>query len=201
MIRTKISRLMVSMGMALTMLLTSGVVVMAAAPTVEDIEYKGKGRVEMDFYGDVQYKNAKIVVKDTSGKKYKVSRVYKDDDEIKFTIKNYKKGKTYRVSVKGIKQWGTGGYGTASAKVKIPKAAKGKAISANKAISIAKKNAKNKWGAKGIWDVDVDRDRYSGTPVWEVSFSGTINGVPYEFEYEIARKGGKILRSYKEYDD
>lgn len=201
MIRKRITKLAVTLVMMMAMLLGSGVTAMAASPTVEEVEHKGKGRVEVDFYGNVRYKNLKVTVKDTSGKKYKVSRVRRDSDEVKFTINNYKRGKTYKITVKGVKVAGTEKYGKATAKLKIPKSAKGKAISASKAVSKAKKDAKSKLGATGIWDVDVDRDRYRGTPVWEVSFSGTINGEPYEFEYEIARKGGKILRREKEYDD
>ena len=201
MIRKRIVRWTVSLAVMLTMLLASQIGAMAASPTVEDVEHKGKGRVEVDFYGKVRYKNLKVSVKDTSGRKYRVTRVRRDDDDVKFTIRNYKAGKTYRITVKGVKMAGTNSFGKATAKLKIPKAAKGKAISARKAISKAKKHAKKKWGVTGIWDVDVDRDRYRGQPVWEVSFSGNINGQEYEFEYEIARKGGKILRREKELDD
>lgn len=201
MIRKRIVRGTVSLAVMLTMLLASQIGAMAASPTVEDVEHKGKGRVEVDFYGKVRYKNLKVSVKDTSGRKYRVTRVHRDDDDVKFTIRNYKAGKTYRITVKGVKMAGTNSFGKATAKLKIPKAAKGKAISARKAISKAKKHAKKKWGVTGIWDVDVDRDRYRGQPVWEVSFSGNINGQEYEFEYEIARKGGKILRREKELDD
>jgi len=199
--KKKLVGLAVTLSMMITMFITSGVSTFAASPVIEEIEHKGKGRVEVDFYGNVSYKKMKITVKDNKGKSYKVSKVRRDSDEVKFTIKKYKTGRTYRVTVKGVKIRGTKSYGKATAKLKIPKSAKGKAISASKAIAKAKKDAKAKYGAAGIWDVDVDKDRYRGTPVWEVSFSGTINGAPYEFEYEIARKGGKILRRYKEYDD
>ena len=199
--KKKLVGLAVTLSMMITMFITSGVSTFAASPVIEEIEHKGKGRVEVDFYGNVSYKKMKITVKDNKGKSYKVSKVRRDSDEVKFTIKKYKTGRTYRVTVKGVKIRGTKSYGKATAKLKIPKSAKGKAISASKAIAKAKKDAKAKYGAAGIWDVDVDKDRYRGTPVWEVSFSGTIKGVPYEFEYEIARKGGKILRRYKEYDD
>ena len=206
MIRKRMIRWSISLAVMLTLLLGSQISAMAASPTVEEVEHKGKGRVEVDFYGNVRYKNLKVSVKDTSGRKYKVTRVRRDDDEVKFTIKNYKAGKTYKITIKGVKSAGTQSFGKATAKLKIPKAAKGKAISARTAISKAKKDAKRKWGASGIWDVDVDKDRYRGQPVWEVSFSGTINGQEYEFEYEIARKGGKILRRgigyyWKELDD
>lgn len=201
MINKRMIRWTVSLAVMLTMVFTSQITAMAASPTIEEVEHKGKGRVEVEFFGKVKYKKLKIYVKDTSGKKYKVKNIRKDNDDVKFTIKNYKKGKKYRITIKGVKRAGTNTYGKATAKLTIPKSAKGKAISSSKAIAKAKKDAKSKWGATGIWDVDVDRDRYKGQPVWEVSFSGTIKGKPYEFEYEIARKGGKILRRTKELDD
>jgi uncharacterized membrane protein YkoI len=199
--RKRLVRLVITMAMTMVMVLAAQLSASAASPAVEEVEHKGKGRVEMEFYGKVQYKNVKVTVKDTSGKKYKVTRVRKDSDDIDFNIKNYKRGKTYIISVKGVRARGTVSYGTASGKLTIPKAATGSAISAKKAISIAKKDAANKWKAKGIWDVEVEKDRFRGQPVWEVSFSGTIRGDEYEFEYEIARKGGNILRREKEYDD
>ena len=197
----KFLRIPIVLAASLIMLLAASVSAMAAAPIVEDVDYEGSGRVEVEFYGKVQYKNVKVKVKDTSGKSYTASIINKDSDDIKFRIKNYKTGKTYKISVKGVRERGTSAYGTATCKLKIPKASSGKSISASKAVSIAKKDAKSRWNAKGIWDVDVERDRYRGVPVWEVSFSGTIKGRPYEFEYEIARKGGKILYREKEYDD
>lgn len=201
MIKNKLTRMAIIFSIALSLLIASGITAMAIAPTVEEVEHKGKGKVEVEFYGNVKYKKLKVSVKDTSGKKYKVTRVRKDSDDVRFTIKNYKRGKTYKITIKGVKLAGTEAYGKTTAKLKIPKAASGKAISASKAVSKAKKDAQSKWGVTGIWDVDVDKDRYKGQSVWEVSFCGTINGVPYEFEYEITRKGGKILRRSKEYDD
>lgn len=197
----RIGRIAVTMVVTAVMFLIGQLSVFAATPAMEEIEHKGKGRVEVEFYGKVQYKNVKVTVKDTSGKKYKVTNIRKDSDDISFNIKNFKKGKTYKISVKGVKVRGSKSYGTATGKLKIPKDATGKAISANKAIEIAKKDAAKKWGAKGIWDVDVEKDRFRGQQVWEVSFSGTIGGAEYEFDYEISRNGGKILHREKEYDD
>ena len=194
-------RLVFTTALTVVMLLAAQLSASAASPGVEEVEHKGKGRVEVEFYGKVQYKNVKVTVKDTKGNKYKVNKIRKDSDDISFNIRNYKQGRTYRISVSGVKLRGTKKYGTASCKLNIPKAATGKAISANKAISIAKSDAAKKWKAKGIWDVDVEKDRYRGQLVWEVSFSGIISGREYEFEYEITRKGGKVLKRVKELDD
>ena len=43
---------------------------LAATPVIEETEYEGSGYVEVDFKRNVQYKNAKVYVKDSSGKKY-----------------------------------------------------------------------------------------------------------------------------------
>lgn len=54
MIRKRITKLAVTLVMMMAMLLSSGVTAMAASPTVEEVEHKGKGRVEVDFYGNVR---------------------------------------------------------------------------------------------------------------------------------------------------
>lgn len=46
---------------------------LAATPTIEKTEYEGAGYVEVDFTRNVQYKNAKVSVKDSSGKSYKAT--------------------------------------------------------------------------------------------------------------------------------
>lgn len=202
MLRQRIARLTVSFLVTMSLMVTGSVTALAKAPSVESTEYKGKGRVEIDFHGKVRYKRLKITVKDTKGKKYKVKNIRRDDDDLNFTIRNFKKGRTYRITVKGVKRRGTAAYGKFTRKVKIPAAAKaGAAISRDKALQIAKNHASKTWNASGFWDVDVERDRYGSQSVWEVSFNGTRNGRPYEFEYEIAVNGGRIIYRHCEYDD
>ena len=200
-IKNRLVSVSVTLAMMITMLIASQMTALAEAPAIEDIEHKGKGRVEVDFYGDVQYNNVKITVKDTSGKKYGVKNVWKDDDEINFTIKKFKQGKTYKFTIKGIKNWGSVSYGKVSGKIKTPAPSKGTTISADKARSIAKNHAKSTWGTKDIYAVHAERDRYSGVKVWEVDFDGYENGVLYEYSYEINRSSGKILHYEREMDD
>lgn len=199
--KKRLMRLAVTCAMTIAMLIGGQVSTFAAAPVIEDIDYNSKGRVEVEFYGKVQYRNLKVSVKDTSGKKYSVKSVYRDNDEVEFTIKNFKKGKTYNVTVSGVKKRGTGSYGKVSRKFEVPKPATGKAISAKTALSKAKSHASKTWKAKSFWDVDVESDRYRGQAVWEVSFNGIRKGSEYEFEYKIAKKGGKILWKEMEWDD
>lgn len=196
----KMKKMIVSFGLIAVMMLSTMITAFAAAPRIEEIEYKGNGRVEIDFYGKVRYKNVKIAVKDTTGKTYKVNKIWKDNDEINFNIKNYKEGRTYKITVKGIKTRNTDKYGSVSGKVNIKKAATGKTITAKKALTIAKADA-SKLGGSSFWDADVEADRYGGQAVWEVNFNGTYKGMPYDFEYVIAKKGGTILDKQIAYDD
>lgn len=50
----------------------------SSKPVIEEVEYKGNGKVEVDFYGKVQYKNPKVVVKG-NGKSYKAKNYCWDD--------------------------------------------------------------------------------------------------------------------------
>ena len=110
---------------ALIAVTMSGVSAFAAtAPTVEDTEYKGKGRVEVEFQGKVSWKDAKVVVKDLDGKSYKTSIIEKDSDDIYFRIKDYQKNRTYKITIKGVKVKGTTGYTSVKTKIKIPRAGK-----------------------------------------------------------------------------
>lgn len=97
----------------------------SAAPAVKKTEYEGKGRVEVNFRGRVQYKGLKITVKDSSGKSYDVKIIDKDRDDIEFKIRNYKLGRTYQIKISGVRSVGESSYATVSSKVKIPKAAGG----------------------------------------------------------------------------
>ncbi len=195
----KITRVFTVLTVMMTMLFGAQTGAFAAAPTIEDIEHTGKGRIEVDFHQDVQYKNSKVVVKDTKGNKYKVKNIYRDDDDMKFTIKNYKKGRTYKITIKGVRKQGTSKYGKVTGKVKIPKASS--TISRSKAISIAENHAKKTWGATGFYNEDAEKDYYNGKSVWEVDFEGTENGATYEYEYKINRSSGKIMYSNRELDD
>lgn len=124
-IAKKATAVILTMAMLLTMGFFTAETVSAAdssAPKIEKIKYDGKGKVEVDFYGKVKYKKVKVTAKDSSGKKYKASIRDKDNDELEFKIKNYKKGKTYTFTIKGIKKSGASKYTSVKGKVKIPAA-------------------------------------------------------------------------------
>ena len=112
--------------MLLAVLLFSSVVSSAlAAPALRGVDYEGKGRFEVDFRSRIKFKNLKITVKDSSGKKYTAKIVDKDDDDLEFRILNYKPGKTYTFTLSGIRKVGEKKYYTVTGKAKIPAAPKG----------------------------------------------------------------------------
>lgn len=93
-----------------------------ASPKIKEAEYEGNGRVEVDFGSKVKYKNVKVTVKDSKGKAYSTKINEKDDDDLTFTIKKFKKGLTYTYKISGIKKKTEKNYSTITGKVKIPAA-------------------------------------------------------------------------------
>lgn len=93
-----------------------------ASPKIREAEYEGSGRVEVEFKSDVKYKNTKVKVTDSKGKAYTATIRNKDEDDLTFVIKNYKKGMTYTYIITGVKQKNEKNYGQVSGKVTIPAA-------------------------------------------------------------------------------
>lgn len=159
----------------------------AAAPVKEDVEYLGKGKVEVEFHGDIQYKNPKVTVKDSNGKTYTAKIYHKCDDDIKFQVANYKTGKKYSFTISGLRQYGTSNYGKVTGTFKIPSA--GSTITSSKAADIALKDAG--LTRSKVYDLDIEKEG----SYYEVSFETAY----YEYEYHISLKG-KILSKEKERD-
>lgn len=165
--------------------------IFASAPTKEDIEYLGKGKVEVEFHQDVEYKNVKVSVKDSSGKTYRTTITKRDDDDIKFLVKNYKTAKTYHFTISGVRKMGTSSYGKVKGSFKIPSSAGN--ISSSKAKSIALKDAG--LTASKVHDLDVEKENKNGKSYYEVSFETSTK----EYEYHISLKG-RILSKQVERD-
>lgn len=89
---------------------------------IEEIEYKGNGKVELDFAGRVKYKRVSVTVKDSAGKKYKASVYKKDGDELNFRVSKIAAGKKYKFTVKGIRNADGSSYTKVSGSFKTPKA-------------------------------------------------------------------------------
>lgn len=191
-------RLLASM-LVLAMMLSTLLVmpVNAAVPQKKSIKYEGYGKVEMEFRSKVQWKNAKVTVKDSTGKAYSVKILNKDNDEIEFKILQFKQGQKYTCTVSGVRQGRSGSYGKVSGSVTIPTTK----VSESKAVSIALNDAVKKYkikkaDAKGI---DLDISKYRGKKVFEIEFRAKKNGRMYEFEYKVDPATGKILK--REIDD
>ena len=176
--------------------------VFAAAPKKEEVKYLGNGKVEVEFYGDVQWSGkTKVKVKDGQGKSYKVSVISKDDDEIKFRVKGYKAGKTYSFKISKVRKEHTKKYGTVKGKFSIPKKSK-KNISKATARNIALNDAAKRYGVtSNIYDYDVESDYYKSKSVYDIDFETRSDGVEKEFEYIIQKSNGKILYRHMEIDD
>jgi uncharacterized membrane protein YkoI len=186
---------MLALAMAFSTLLVMPV--SAAAPQKKSIKYEGYGKVELEFRSKVQWKNAKVTVKDSTGKAYSVKILNKDNDEIEFKILQFKQGQKYTCTVSGVRQGRSGSYGKVSGSVTIPTTK----VSESKAVSIALNDAVKKYkikkaDAKGI---DLDISRYRGKKVFEIEFRAKKNGRMYEFEYKVDPTTGKILK--REIDD
>lgn len=94
-----------------------------AAPRVKEAHYQGYGKVEVDFSSDVKFKNVKVTLKDNKGAKYSATNIKRiDSDEMVFTIKNYKKGRTYTYTISGVKRSSDKNYGTVKGTIQIPAA-------------------------------------------------------------------------------
>ena len=186
---------MLAFAMAFSTLLVMPV--SAAAPQKKSIKYEGYGKVELEFRSKVQWKNAKVTVKDSTGKAYSVKILNKDNDEIEFKILQFKQGQKYTCTVSGVRQGRSGSYGKVSGSVTIPTTK----VSESKAVSIALNDAVKKYkikkaDAKGI---DLDISKYRGKKVFEIEFRTKKNGRMYEFEYKVDPATGKILK--REIDD
>lgn len=111
----------VSMLLAVLMLVVCAVPAMAAAPKVQKTEYEGNGLVEVDFTTEnVQYKNAKVTVKDSAGKKLTVSIREKDNDSIIFKVSGLKASSKYSYTVSGVRAGKSGSYGKVTGSFKTP---------------------------------------------------------------------------------
>ncbi len=94
--------------------------------SVKSVEYDyddSDDSIEIDFSTRIKLKSsAKASVKDDSGKTYKTFIEDSDSDEIDLDVASLKAGKSYTVTVTGIKKATESKYGTLTIKFSIPKA-------------------------------------------------------------------------------
>ena len=154
----------VTLLVVLIMAMQAFAVMAIAAPQIEKVKGKKNGVVEVDFYGDVRYRNLKVTVKDSSGKKYKTRIVERDDDELEFKIVNYKAGKKYSYTISGIRQRGERTYGKVRGVVTIPKAKSTSKSKANVGVRKVEYDAEDK-----ELDIDFNKKVWWENPTIKIS--------------------------------
>lgn len=111
----------VSLLLAILLLLMCAVPAMAAAPVIKKTEYEGNGLVEVDFTTkNVRYKSAKVVVRDSAGKRLTVKILEKNSDDIVFKVAGLKANKKYTYTISGVRAGKTGAYGSVKGSFKTP---------------------------------------------------------------------------------
>ena len=111
----------VSLLLAMLLMLMCAVPAMAAAPVIKKTEYEGNGLVEVDFTTkNVRYKNARVVVKDSAGKRLTVKILEKDSDDIIFKVAGLKANKKYTYTISGVRTGKTGAYGSVKGSFRTP---------------------------------------------------------------------------------
>lgn len=174
-------------------------------------KYDGGGKVEVDFKSKVQYKNAKVTVKDSKGKSYSASIIDRDDDELEFKIKGFKSGTAYSYTISGIRPKGASSYTSVSGKVSIPAAATKVKIAKTKYdgsgkvevdfktkvqyknVKVTVKDSKGKSYSASILDRDNDELEFriknykAGT-----SYTYTISGIRASGSGSYASVSGKV---------
>ena len=110
-----------SLLLAVLLLTLCAVPALAAAPKVQRTEYEGNGIVEVEFTTEnVRYKGAKVVVKDSAGKKLTATIREKDSDSITFKVKGVKAGKKYSYTISGVRKGNSGSYGKVKGTFTVP---------------------------------------------------------------------------------
>lgn len=93
----------------------------AAANEIKKVEYEGNGIVEVDFRTKVSYKNAKVTVKDPSGKVYTTKIIDKDNDDLDFCAMKLKSNTKYTFTISGIRVGKSNKYTNVTGTFKTPK--------------------------------------------------------------------------------
>lgn len=113
---------LLALALIVVTVLTAAIPAFAAAAAIKKTEYEDSGYVEVDFKRDVQYKNLKVSVKDSTGKSYSVSIKEKDEDDLTFRVNGIKSGMGYTYTIFGVRAGRSGSYGKVSGKFSVPAA-------------------------------------------------------------------------------
>ena len=180
---------LVSMLLAVLLLTMSAVPALAAAPKVKKVECSGSGMVEVEFTTEnVRYRNTRVVVRDSAGKKLSVKIVEKDNDDILFKVAGLKAGGKYTYAISGVRAGRSGAYGTVKGSFKAPsnkpkiKKVEFDPVHANLEIDFAtpvqyrnlKVTVKDAAGNKlTVWNIEKDTDEL------DMDIDGMVSGRKY----------------------
>ena len=112
------------LAMVLALLCVFGIMqvpVEAATEHIKETSYEGNGKVEVEFYGRVQYQDVKVTVKAPDGTKLKAKITEKDSDDLEFKVTGLKPGTKYTYTISGVRFQKNGAYGKVSGSFKTPK--------------------------------------------------------------------------------
>ena len=105
---------------AMLIMLLAFHVTAAAKVVIEETDYEGNGKVELDFKGKVRYKKVRLTVKNAKGKKVKASITKKGAEELEFVIRRPEQDETYSFTISGIRGKKDKKFGKVTGKIYIP---------------------------------------------------------------------------------
>lgn len=113
---------MLCAAIALALALSSLCVIhaLAEAPAVKNVQYLGNGVVGVAFQSAVEYKNAKVTVKDEAGNSYTAALQSKSANGLRIKFENPRTLTRYKFIISGIRAKGEGEYGSASDTFRVP---------------------------------------------------------------------------------
>lgn len=111
---------MIVMLTAAALLLALAVPVLAETPVIKKVEYEGRGYVDVDFRGKVEYSNVSVEVTDANGKAYEATIYELDNDDITFNVANIAEGMDYSFTVSGVRSGFSGEYEAVSDGFRVP---------------------------------------------------------------------------------
>ena len=94
--------------------------VSAASAEIEETEYEGLGKVDVEFFDDMEFKNLKVTVTDPDGNKLDTTIIGKDEDSIDFKVTGLKPSTKYIYKISKVRVLGTSTWKTVKGSFKTP---------------------------------------------------------------------------------
>ena len=91
-----------------------------ASLKVKNIEWEGKGRVELHFRSRVEYGKLRVKVRDAEGNKHTALIRERKSDELEFQVDGLTQGAKYYYTVSGVRRKGSGKWVTVKGSFTVP---------------------------------------------------------------------------------